>query len=88
MPEYDLGILTVFDHDVKKLTDALGIAENRFDELVDSARKAWEFEDTISESIEWLAQRLNGSELILALVFFGRIWEQNTEQEGEEEEEE
>ena len=84
MPTYNLGTLTILDHEAGKLTDALGIPEHRFDDLVDHARRAYDYEDTISESIEWLAQRLNGSELVLAMVFFGRIWEQKTESEKEE----
>ncbi len=86
MPEtYDLGTMTVVGHDVEKLTQALGIPDDRFDDLVQLARSAWEYEDTISESIEYLAKNSSGSELVLALVFFGRIWEdnQNEEEEGQ-----
>ena len=74
---YELGTLTVVGHDVEKLTQALGIPDDRFDDLVNLARSAWEYEDTISESIEYLAKNAKGSELVLALVFFGRIWEDN-----------
>lgn len=81
--DYDLGTLTVVGHDVDKLTQALGIPDDRFDDLVNLARKAWEHEDTISESIEYLADNSKGSELVLALVFFGRIWEDNQDDEGE-----
>lgn len=81
--DYDLGTLTVVGHDVDKLTQALGIADDRFDDLVNLARKAWEHEDTISESIEYLAANSNGSELVLALVFFGRIWEDSQDEEVE-----
>ncbi len=83
--DYDLGTLTVVGHDVEKLTQALGIPDDRFDDLVDLARKAWEHEDTISESIEYLADNSKGSELVLALVFFGRIWEDNQDDEDESE---
>ena len=83
--DYDLGTLTVVGHDVDKLTQALGIADDRFDDLVNLARKAWEHEDTISESIEYLADNAKGSELVLALVFFGRIWEDNQDDEDESE---
>ncbi len=83
--DYDLGTLTVVGHDVEKLTQALGISDDKFDELVDLARKAWEHEDTISESIEYLADNSKGSELVLALVFFGRIWEDNQDDEDESE---
>ncbi len=79
--DYDLGTLTVVGHDVDKLTQALGISDDRFDDLVNLARKAWEHEDTISESIEYLADNSKGSELVLALVFFGRIWEDNQDDE-------
>ena len=84
MPDYNLGTLTVVGHDVEKLTQALGIPDDRFDDLVELARKAWEHEDTISESIEYLADNSKDSELVLALVFFGRIWEDSSqEDEGE-----
>ncbi len=83
--DYDLGTLTVVGHDVDKLTQALGISDDRFDDLVNLARKAWEHEDTISESIEYLADNSKGSELVLALVFFGRIWEDNQDDEDESE---
>lgn len=83
MPDYNLGTLKVVGHDVEKLTQALDIADDRFDDLVNLARQAWEHEDTISESIEYLAQNAEGSELVLALVFFGRIWEDNQNEENE-----
>ncbi|MBE0525678.1 hypothetical protein E4H12_13275 [Candidatus Thorarchaeota archaeon] len=82
---YDLGTMTVFSHGVEKLTQALGIPDDRFDDLIQLARSAWEHEDTISESIEYLAQNASGSELVLALVFFGRIWEDNQDDDEEEE---
>lgn len=75
----------VVGHDVDKLTQALGISDDRFDDLVNLAQKAWEHEDTISESIEYLAANSKGSELVLALVFFGRIWEDNQDDEDESE---
>jgi len=83
--DYDLGTLTVVGHDVDKLTQALGIPEDRFDDLVNLALKAWEHGETISESIEYLADNSKGSELVLALVFFGRIWEDNQDDEDESE---
>ena len=84
---YDLGTLTVVGHEVEKLTQALGIPDDRFDDLVHLARSAWEYENTISESIEYLAKNSSGSELVLALVFFGRIWEDNQNNDDEDEEE-
>lgn len=81
---YDLGTLTVIGHDVEKLTQALAIPDDRFDDLVQLARSAWEYEETISESIEYIAKNSSGSELVLALVFFGRIWEDHQEEEDEE----
>lgn len=86
MPEeYNLGTLTVVGHDVEKLTQALGIPDDRFDDLVQLARAAWEYEDTISQSIEYLVMNSKGSELALALVFFGRIWEDNQSDDEDEE---
>ena len=81
MPFYDLGTLVIGNHDVKRLTQALDISDDRFEDIVNLARQAWEHEDTISESIEYLAQNASGSELVLALVFFGRIWEDNQQEE-------
>ena len=81
MPSYDLGTLVVGSHDVKKLTQALDISDHRFEDIVNLARQAWEHEDTISESIEYIAQNASGSELVLAFVFFGRIWEDNQEED-------
>lgn len=83
MHTYDLGALVVGSHDVKKLTEALDIPDHRFEDIVNLARQAWEHEDTISESIEHIAQNSSGSELVLALVFFGRIWEDNQKEEEE-----
>jgi len=51
MPEYNLGTLKVTSHEVEKLTQALDLPDDRFDDLVGLARRAWEYEDTISESI-------------------------------------
>ncbi len=85
--DYDLGTLTVVGHDVDKLTQALGIADDRFDDLVNLAQKAWELEGTFSESIEYLADNAKGSELVLALVFFGRIWGEDSQDEEAEDEE-
>jgi ferritin len=81
MSSYNLGTLVVGNHDVKKLTQALEIPDHRFEDIVNLAREAWEHEDTISESIEYIAQNASGSELVLALVFFGRIWEDNQKEE-------
>ena len=78
LTEYELGTLTIVNHEVEKLTDALGISEDRFDDLINLAKESWEHEDTVSESIEYIAKRATGSELVLTLVFFGRIWEDNT----------
>ncbi|TFG29936.1 hypothetical protein EU527_15125 [Candidatus Thorarchaeota archaeon] len=81
MPEYELGTLRVIGHDVEKLTQALDIPDDRFEGLIDLARQAWEYEETVSESIEFLAKNAIGSELVVALVFFGRIWEDSEERE-------
>ncbi len=77
MPSYDLGTLVINSHDVKKLTQALDVPDHRFEDIVNLARHAWDHEDTVSESIEYIVQNSTGSELVLALVFFGRIWEDN-----------
>ncbi|MFX1484210.1 MAG: hypothetical protein ACFFCP_13600 [Promethearchaeota archaeon] len=93
MRSYELGTLTIDEHEAEKLTEALGISNDRFETIVNLAKEAWDHEDTISESIEYLAQRANesregngiepisGSELVLAYVFFGRIWEDQQEDE-------
>jgi hypothetical protein len=84
MPEYNLGTLKVVGHDVEKLTEALDISDDRFDILVNLARDAWKEGETISESIEFLAQNVSGSELVLAMVFLGRIWEDEQDEENEQ----
>lgn len=81
MPTYNLGTLAITEHDAEKLTIALGIPEERFEHLVEISRSAWEFEDTISKRIEWLAERLSGSELVFALVFLGRFWGDTAEED-------
>ncbi|TFF96651.1 hypothetical protein EU546_00985 [Candidatus Thorarchaeota archaeon] len=74
MPTYNLGTLMITEHDAEQLTVALGIPEDRFEHLVEMSHTAWEFKNTISERIEWLAERLTGSELVFTLVFLGRYW--------------
>ena len=83
MPTYDLGTLVIDSHEVKKLTQALNVPDHRFEDIVNLARQAWDHEDTISESIEYITQNASGSELVLALVFFGRIWEDNQSEDDE-----
>ena len=83
MPTYDLGTLVIDSHEVKKLTQALNVPDHRFEDIVNLARQAWDHEDTISESIEYIAQNASGSELVLALMFFGRIWEDNQSEDDE-----
>ncbi len=76
MPKYNLGTLTIAGHNTKKLTDALGISEERFEAIVELAREAWNYGDTVSDSIEYIAQRVNGSEAVLTILILGRIWEE------------
>ncbi len=83
MPTYDLGTLTIVDHDVKSLIEAFGIPESRLDPILQICYEAWDHEDTISESIEYIVQRVHDSELVMALVTFGRIWEENENAEDE-----
>ena len=77
MPVFDLGTLTIVDHEADSLIDAFGIPSSRLDAIIELCYESWKHEDTISESVEYLAQRLHSSELVLALVTFGRIWEEN-----------
>ena len=58
--------------------------ENQFDEIVNTAREAWNYEDTVSESVEFIAKKLKNSELVLGLLILGRIWEENSLEEEEE----
>lgn len=93
MRSYELDTLNVGNHDAEKLTEVLGIPNERFEAIVELAKDAWDHKDTISESIEYLAERVKesrekeelenftGSELVLALVFFGRIWEDQQDDE-------
>ncbi len=80
MPEYDLGKLIVKDHESETLTGAFGLPEDDFDRIVEVAKEAWGYEDTISESVEYLVKKLKGSELVLGLLILGRIWEENSEE--------
>lgn len=86
MPEYNLGNLTVISHDVERLTEAFDIPEDRFEDLIDLAQHAWYNKETISESIEFIAQNVKDSELVLGLVLLGRVWEVN-EKDNEEDNE-
>ena len=83
---YELGKLNVSDHESKTLTGAFGLKEEQFDEIVNTAREAWNYEDTVSESVEFMAKKLKGSELVLGLLILGRIWEENSVEEEEEKE--
>ncbi|MHA2424928.1 MAG: hypothetical protein ACXAEF_09085 [Candidatus Thorarchaeota archaeon] len=77
MPVFDLGTLTIVSHEAESLVEAFGIPPQRLDPIIELCYEAWRHEDTISESIEYLAQRVHSSELVLALVTFGRIWEES-----------
>ena len=82
MPEnIDLGTMTIVSHDEENITEALGIPHIRFKDLVDLAETAWEEDGTISEAIEYIAKNVSGSELVMAMIFFGRIWENQSEDE-------
>lgn len=78
MVQYDLGDLIVLDHKSKTLTGAFNLPEKRFKEIVKLAQVAWDHGETISESVEYLAQKLRGSELVLGLLILGRVWEENS----------
>lgn len=77
MAEYELGKVTFVNHESDSLTGAFGIPEGRWDDITASAKEAWEHEDTISESVEFLVKKLNDSELVLGLLLLGRVWEKN-----------
>lgn len=81
--DYNLGTLTVVGHDIENISEAFGIPKDRFNDLVALVQSAWEYKDTISESIEYLTKNSKDSELVLALVFFGRLWEYNQDDESE-----
>ncbi|MFW9831401.1 MAG: hypothetical protein ACFFD8_06470 [Candidatus Thorarchaeota archaeon] len=83
---YELGKLTVSDHESKTLTGAFGLQEEQFDDIVNTAREAWNYEDTVSESVEFLVKKLKNSELVLGLLILGRIWEENSVEEDEDDE--
>jgi hypothetical protein len=83
---YELGKLTIADHEHEKLTGAFGIPEEEFQNILEIADAAWKHEDTISESVEFLVNKLKGSAMVLGLLILGRIWEENSlEEEAEEE---
>jgi hypothetical protein len=83
---YELGKLSIADHESKTLTGAFGLKEEQFDEIVNTAREAWNYEDTVSESVEFIVKKLKNSELVLGLLILGRIWEENSVEEEKEEE--
>ncbi len=87
MPVFDMGTLTIVSHEADSIVEAFGIPESRLDPVINLCYEAWEHGDTISESIEYLAQRLHSSELVLALITFGRLWEENESTNNEEGEE-
>ena len=81
---YELGKLVIADHESQTLTGAFGLKEDQFDDIVNTAREAWNFEDTVSESVEFLVKKLKNAELVLGLLILGRIWEENSIDEEEE----
>ena len=81
---YELGKLSISDHESQTLTGAFGLKEDQFDDIVNTAREAWNYEDTVSESVEFLVKKLKNSELVLGLLVLGRIWEENSVEEEEE----
>ena len=83
--DFDLGTLTVVGHDIDNLSEAFGIQKDKFNDIVALVKSAWNYKKTISESIEYLTKNSKGSELVLALVFFGRLWEYNLDDEDESE---
>lgn len=83
---YELGKITIADHESKTLTGAFSLQEDQFEDIVNTAREAWNFEDTVSESVEFLVKKLKNSELVLGLLILGRIWEENSVEEEEAEE--
>jgi RNase P/RNase MRP subunit p29 len=83
---YELGKLTIADHESKTLTGAFGIPEDEFKNILEIADESWKHEDTVSESVEFLVNKLQGSAMVLGLLILGRIWEENSlEEEAEEE---
>jgi hypothetical protein len=83
---YELGKLTISDHESKTLTGAFGIPEDEFKDILEIADEAWKHEDTVSESVEFLVNKLKGSAMVLGLLILGRIWEENSLEEGQDEE--
>ncbi len=77
MTEYELGKVTFENHESDTLTGAFGIPEGRWDDITAASKEAWEHEDTISESVEFLVKKLNDSELVLGLLLLGRVWEKS-----------
>ncbi len=80
MTQYNLKGSVNFKHDEDYVAGALGIP-GRWGPMLDVARQAWKHGQTFSEKIEYLVSKLNGAELVLALIFFGDIWDP-TEKQG------
>jgi hypothetical protein len=81
---YELGKLIIDNHESQTLTGAFGLKEDQFDDIVNTARESWNFEDTVSESVEFMVKKLKNSELVLGLLILGRIWEENSIEEEDE----
>lgn len=80
MTSYNLKGSINFKHDEQYVAQALGIP-GRWGAMLDMAKQAWNHGTLYSEKIEYLVSRLNGAELVLALIFFGDIWDPTEKQE-------
>ncbi|MFX1475262.1 MAG: hypothetical protein ACFFCO_07295 [Promethearchaeota archaeon] len=74
MTRYNLKGSISFNHDEDYVADAIGIPD-RWNPLLDMAKQAWDQGRTFSEKIEYLVSRLDGAELVLALILLGEMVE-------------
>ena len=72
MTSYNLKGSINFAHDEDYVAGAIGIPD-RWNPMLDIAKEAWNHGKTFSEKIEYLVSRLDGAELVLALILFGEM---------------
>lgn len=73
LTQHPLGYAQFRSHYELMLHDALCVDTDRFCAIIDETTLAFNSLDKFSEAIETLCERLNGSELVLALLVFGQL---------------
>jgi hypothetical protein len=71
---YNLKGRINFYHDEDYSAGAIGIPDS-WNPMLEMAQEAWKHGSVFSEKIEYLVSRLEGAELVLALILFGEMAE-------------